>query len=330
MTDGVKKDPARVSSELLPKIADGNQPDAKLVVYVWALGLTKEEGAGSAIIKLYGRSKSDLVRRNCLRALAMIGGKQNESFLLSSLEAAKDKEMRFDMLNLLGQMQCEAALPKTDELLKRDPKESFWQPIFVFGKMGDKAVPFLLKKIDDKDRNVRGNAISILGQWLIPTEATKPLQDRFWKEEDAELRAMILSSLERTISGFPQMKTFFEQVLAREKDEKVAQFARETIGGMDQMKTQVATAIQKKSPAPREDFQREYDALFESAGKKGSYDVLGAASTSQDEPKLKALRERILQRDSDEAFADYQKVNTIVVINRLTAGMQEQQAPTQP
>jgi hypothetical protein len=45
--------------------------------------------------------------------------------------------------------------------------------------------------------------------------------------------------------------------------------------------------------------------------------VLGNASTAADAPKLKALRERILQRDSDEAFYDFNKVNMIMFWNRL-------------
>ena len=46
-----------------------------------------------------------------------------------------------------------------------------------------------------------------------------------------------------------------------------------------------------------------------------------STGTVQDEPQLKALRERILQRDSDEAFYDYQKVNSIIMRNRLMEKM---------
>jgi hypothetical protein len=64
-------------------------------------------------------------------------------------------------------------------------------------------------------------------------------------------------------------------------------------------------------------FQHEYGRFFKSAGKKGDYKALASASTVEDEPKLKALRERILQRDSDEANYDYQKVNEIILMNRM-------------
>jgi hypothetical protein len=98
-------------------------------------------------------------------------------------------------------------------------------------------------------------------------------------------------------------------------------FARETLGNMDQMKADVVAFAQKKqSSAPS--FQSEYIQLFKSAGKKGNYEALGVYSTAQDELKLKALRERILQRDSDEAFYDYQKVNGIIMRDRLAHSLE--------
>ena len=315
VASGIKRHPGGLSAQLLSGLTNTKLIDKQLAVYVWALGLTEDESTVKAIEDLHQRSKSELVRGNCLRALAIIGGQQSGSFLLSVLDATPDKEKRFDILNLLGQMHCEAALPKTEEVLKEDPKEYYWQPIFVFGKMGDKAVPFLLTKINHRNRNIRSNAINVLGQWLIPPEAAKPLQDQFWAENDKELRGMILSSLERTIVDSALRKTVFEQVVAKEKDPALVKYAQETLGSLDEMSASVATFARKKKPSVA-NFQREYELLFESAGKKGSYEVLGVSSTISDETKLKSLRERILQRDSDEAFYDYQKVNKIIMQNR--------------
>jgi HEAT repeat protein len=322
IADGIATNPAAVSKALVLKLNNKDLTDAQLAVYVWALGLTKDQTATSVIEGLYKQNKTELVRSNCLRALAAIGGQRAGAFLLATLDLTMDKEKRFDILNLLSQMQCEAALPRTEEVLQQDPKEYYWQSVFVFGKMGDKSVPFLLKRINNKERNIRGNAMSVLGQWLIAPEAAKPLQDQYWAEKDAELRGLILSSLEKTIADFSQMKTFFEQVVAKEKDAKAADFARETVSTMDRMKADVADYGKKKQPSAAA-FQREYELLFKSAGKSGSYDVLGVSSTAQDEPKLKALRERILQRNSDEAFYDYQKVNEIVLRNRLLGRMKD-------
>lgn len=316
IVDGVEKSPAHVSKALIKRLNDEKLTEQQLAVYVWALGLTKDQKAVAPIDAVHKQSKSDLVKANCLCALAMIGGQRAEKLLLSALDATTDTSRRFDILNRLGQMQSEAALPKAEEILKLEIQKFYWQPIFVFGKMGDKAIPFLLTKINDKDRNIRANSISVLGQWLIPTEAAKPLQDQFWAEKDMELRVTILGSLERMMPDLAAMKAFFEQVADKEKEKDVVKFARETLDNMNKIKAAMATFTQKKQPSA-EAFLREHAQLFKSAGKKGSYDILGIASTVDDEPHLKCLRERILQRDSDEAFYDYQKVNAIIMWNRM-------------
>jgi hypothetical protein len=316
VAEGIEKSPTEVSKGLLPKLQGKTLTERQLATYVWALGLTKDPTAVDPIINLHGQSQSAMVKQNCLRALAAIGGKQAEEHLLSVLDSTTDKEMRFNILNLLGQMQCEAALPKMEEVLRQDPAKSYWQSIFVFGKMGDKAVPFLLQKINDKDRNVRANAINVLGMWLIAPEAAKPLQEQFWKETDMKLRGLILSSLLRTIADPAQIQSFFKELAAKEKDEKVVKLARTIIEGVDGVKAKIAVAAKAKQVST-DSFQREYARLFKSAGKDGDYKVLFSTSTLADEPRLKALRERILQRDSDEAFYDYQNVNEIIMRNRM-------------
>ncbi len=50
---------------------------------------------------------------------------------------------------------------------------------------------------------------------------------------------------------------------------------------------------------------------------KDDIDILRNTSTIKDESRLKRLRERILQRGSDEAFSDHQMVNRIISMNRL-------------
>lgn len=316
VAEGVEKNPAEVSKWLLSRIQEKNLTERRLATYVWALGLTKAPTAIEPIMDLRRQSQFPLVKQNCLRALAAIGGKEAEKYLLSVLDSTTDNEMRFNILNLLGQMQSEAALPKMEEVLRHDPREFYWQSIFVFGKMGDKAVPFLLQEISDKDRNVRANAINVLGTWLIAPEAVKPLRDQFWKETDTELRGVILDSLLKIIADPAQVRSVCEEVIAKEKDENLVKLARKAIDGMDQTKAAIASAANAKHVS-EDSFQQEYALLFKSAGKKGDYKVLSSASTMDNEPKLKALRQRILQRDSDEAFYDYQKVNEIILLNRM-------------
>ena len=314
--DRIENDPSAIISSLMPKLNDAKASETQLAIYVWALGLAGDSMAVDGIIELSKHTESELVKGNCLRALATIGSQESGDFLLSTLDKTADKEMRFNILNLLSQMQHEAALPKTEEVLKQDPKQFYWQSIFVFGKMGDKAEPFLLKKATDKDRNIRGNAINVLGQWLIPTESAKTLRDQFWKETDAELRGLIMSSLEKVSPDLDTIEKFSRDVVSKEKEESLVQFAKETLNNLDRTNEWISSFKTEKEVSSKQ-FQKEYDKLYKSAGKKGDYKVLSIASSFEDEPKLKKLRERILQRDSDESFYDYQKVNEIIMLNRF-------------
>ena len=329
IVDGIEKSPAEISETIIIKLDSTDLTEQQVGIYVWALGLTKDQAAVNTLIRTYKHSKTDFVSVNCLHALATIGGKQAGNFLVSVFDAESDRDKRSGILNLLGQMQFEPALPKMEEVLQLDPKEFYWKSVFVFGKMGEKSVPFLLRRLDHKERNVRVNVVNLLGRWLVPPEASEPLENRFWEESDAEVRQMILASLERTIDDPSRLKTVFDRVLAREQDRALVKFAQETIASMDQMKSAAASFAGKKRPSP-EAFQSEYDQLFKTAGKKGSYDIIAVASTVDDELKLKALRERILQRDSDESFYDYERVNSILILNRMIRKIADSKQAVQP
>jgi len=241
--DKIEENPAPIARLLLPRIKQTELGERRLAIYVWALGLAKDAMAVDDIISLAksnkSGAKSDLVQISCFKALAAIGGQKPGEFLLASLDDTPDETSRFGILNLLGQMQYEPALPKTIELLKKDPRTFSWQSMLVFGKMGDKAVPFLLGKIGDQDLNVRGNTIYILGQWLIAPEATQPLQNQFWKESELDIRGLILSSLEWMTGDLLMIKEFSEGVIAKEKKKELVEFASETLKNLNKMEASV-------------------------------------------------------------------------------------------
>ncbi len=315
--EGVEGNPALASKLLIPKLGGKGLTERQQSIYAWALGLTKDQAAAPALAALSKESGSDLVQGNCLRSLSMIGGPKAEETILAALDAAKDANRQFEILNLLGQMQCEAALPKTEGILKED-QSKYWQCVFVFGKMGDKSVPFLLGKVADKDRNVRINAINVLGQWLIAPEAAKPLQDQYSIEEDPQIRYLILCSFERVMLDLDQMSAFFSQAAALEKNPDLAKFASETVANIGKLKA-TASELSKSRKPSSSDFQEEYAKIFKSAGRKGDWKKLAASCSPADEPKLKALREKILQRNSDECFYDYHKVNGVILASRRAA-----------
>jgi hypothetical protein len=268
------------------------------------------------IISLSKSNKSEMIRISCLKALASIGGQKSGEFLVATLDNSTEEMSRFGLLNLLCQMQYEPALPKTIEFLKKDPKAFSWQNMLIFGTMGDKSVPFLLGKIGDPDLNIRWNTIYLLGQWLVAPESVRPLQDQFWKESDLEIRGLILSSLEWISGDLKLIKDFFENVVSKGKEKELVQFASETLKNLNGMEAAV-NSFEKSKKVSERMFREQYESLYASAGKTGDYQALSVASKPEDEAKLKKLRERILQRDSDEAFADYKKVNEIIIFNRL-------------
>ena len=316
----IEANPKSIGPLLLPKLKEPTATESQLATYVWALGWSKDLSATDALITLHKASGSKWVQVNCLRALAMIGGEKAGDYLLSVLDANPNEGERYSILNLLCKMQYEPALSRTEEILRLDSEKYYWKAIFVFGKMGDKAVPFLLTKINNEDLNVRTHVISLLGEWLIAPEAAQPLQGQFWRENDPELQVAILSSIEHTVPDIEQWKAFFEQVKIKGNNQSVIKFASETLASIDQIKTAVTEFVGKKKVSKSE-FDREYSRLYKSAGHEGDYDVLATSSSLEDEPRLKKLRECILLRDSDESFYDYKKVNNIIVFNRFAARM---------
>jgi len=320
LTDSIRErieaNPAPVARALLPRIRQTEMEEKKLTFYVWALGLTKNAMAVDDIISLSKSTKSEMVRISCAKALATIGGQKSGEFLVASLDDYTNEMSRFGLLNLLGQMQYEPALAKTMEVLKKDPKTFSWQNMLIFGKMGDKSVPFLLGKIGDPDLNVKGNTIYLLGQWLIAPESVRPLQDQFWKESDLDIRGLILSSLEWISGDLKVIKDFSESVVSKGKEKELVEFASQTLKNLKGMEAAI-DSFKKSKKASERVFRENYETLYASVGRTGDYRALSVSSKPEDEARLKKLRERILLRDSDEAFADYKKINEIIMFNRL-------------
>ncbi|MBU4262075.1 MAG: HEAT repeat domain-containing protein [Proteobacteria bacterium] len=315
--NNIEKNPREILPLLLAKANAPDLPDESLAVYIWALGMTREPEAVEAIIKLTQAKKNEMLQQNACRSLAMIGGDKSAEYLFRRLQQTSETMGRYYMFDLLAQLQYLPALPAAIEILQQDPKTFYWQSVFIFGKYGDAAVPFLLSKINDSNQNVRANAIMVLGQWLIAGEALAPLKKRFQVESDPKIRALILSSLERITSNVDDIRTFSEEILKTEKDEDVTQFAFETISNFEEMKKHIATfKASKKDDRPG--FESAYKEIYDSLGKTGDYPLLAEASTRADEARLKKLKEVILQRNENDCFHDYQKINDVIMLNRLS------------
>ena len=312
----IEREPDIILPILLSKATSPQLSESDLAIYIWAIGLTKSPKAIEEIIKLSTGRKSELVKSNVYRALASIGGEKAGEYLFEQLDQISDQTMRYNIIDLLAQIQYKPALPQTIEILRQNPSQLYWQTIFIFGKYGDIAIPFLLENIGAEDQNVRTNAIMALGQWLVPTEALIPFKNQFWQETSPQIRGLILSSLEKINTDLSDVHSFSQTVIKKETDENIKRFAQETINNFENMKQHIEDFKSKK----REDseaFNAEYNKILNTLGKRGDYQVLSVSSSQGDEQKLKKLRETILQRNSDECFYDYQKINNIIILNRL-------------
>ena len=231
----IEKEPDTILPQLLSKATNPQLQESKLAIYIWAIGLTKSPKAVDEIIKLSSGKKSELVIGNSYKALASIGNEKAAEHLLKQLDQTTDQMMRYNIMDLLAQIKYSPALPKTIEILRQDPKQLYWQTIFVFGKYGDSAISFLLKKIGDKELNIRTNAIMALGQWLIPTESLKPFKTQFWQENSPQIRGLILSSLAKINTNILDVKSFAQEVIEKETNENVKRFAQETIDNSEKI-----------------------------------------------------------------------------------------------
>ena len=312
------QDTAGLASAILPKLAEGEVNDKLLGLYIGTLGCVRATEAVDDICRILRQTSLEPIKQLCQNVLVSIGNDASSACLLTSLDQTTDSYERFKIYNLLGQMQYEGAFPGVLELLDIDPDEYYWKALFVFGKMGDVAVPSLIEKVNDKSRNVRRKSIFIVGSWLLAPAAKEPLEVQFWNESDPEIRVLILNSLAAVTSNIDSLIHFMEQVESEAKDEKSRTFASETIEQFTGISALLEPMRETKMISP-DLFNSQYDAIWESFGVDGDYEVLLGTSTLQDEPALKKLRERILQRNCDDAFLDFRKVNDIIVINRLLA-----------
>jgi hypothetical protein len=312
----IKEDTSGLVDALLPKLSAPEVGDTVMAIYIWALGLTESPVIVDEVCRITKETESRLIRYNCRRALVQVGDESAESCLLAELDYLSNKKERYETFNALAELQCEAALPLTEEVLESDAENEYWRPIFVFGKMGDVAVPFLIGKVNDGNTDVRFNAINLLGQWLRPPEADSALKERFWKEKDPYIRNLILSSLESTDPDIKSLKEFMKKVKSKAGDDESKEFAEESIELLETMSDNMDKLLEQKTVSP-EQFDQAYSEIWNSYGKKGDYDALFTSSSFEDEPRLKELRRRILQRNSDEAFYDYKKVSDVIYLNRI-------------
>ncbi len=311
-------DPEAAATAVLPALENQQTPAQRLVFYAWAAGVTRSERVVEPLGRiLERRGIPDTVERACTAALAETGRLKAGDLLMRRLAKTDNADRRFILLDRLAQMKHKPALPDALKLLEESPDgRDYWRPLLVFGKFGTDAAPALRERLGDKNRNVRVNAVTLLGRWLRDAESAPALRRRLAEETEPELRRMLLAALEATVTDPADLKAFIQSVAATEKDKKARTFAREMAAELDGMAAATAEARGKRKPDPAI-FDREYVALWRSCGAQGDLKALKKAGTPADAPRLRLLRERILQRNTSEAFPAYEGVNDILSWYRL-------------
>jgi hypothetical protein len=318
---GIARNPEAAAAALLPALENPKAAAEHLVFYAWAAGVTHSERVVAPLGRILDRRGiPDALERACLTALAETGRPAAGELLMQRLGKTDNADRRFILLDHLAQMKHKPAIPDALKLLEESPDaRDYWRPLLVFGKFGADAAPALRERLGDGKRNVRMNAVLLLGRWLRDAESAPALRGRFAVEKDPELRRMLLAGLEATVTDPAELKTFVQGAAATEKDKKVRTFAREMAAELDGMAEAAAAARGKRKPDP-DAFAREYDALWRSWGAQGDLKTLKKAGTPADAPRLRLLRERILQRNTGAAFPAYEGVNDILSWYRLLEG----------
>jgi hypothetical protein len=313
--EAIRNDPDVLLPLLVEKAKVFEQSDQSLATYIWAISMTGSPDAVEHIIKItHGRTHTTILN-STYQAMTRLGGEKAATYLFHQLEETLIPMLRFTIFNSLAQLHYKPGIAEAVEILDKEPKEYYWQPIFVFCNYGDDSITALLDMLNSKSPFVRKNTIMVLGHWLMTPHALSPLQEQFWKERDPKIRIQILSAIE-WIGTFDEIIAFSKEVAKKDPVFMVSHYAKETIKESNNIIEQVEN-FRKKKKEDQKLFKNEIKKLKDSLGKKGSYDILSAYSTKENEEELKKLKQAILRRNSDKCLKDYQKINNIIRLNRL-------------
>lgn len=316
IAEEIEAHPTQAADLLLKKVADTARPEHERVIYIWALGRTRDPRAADTLAHILYQPGMESLKGAILEALSRIGGPKAGDALVLELRDAKEDTDRFQVLAMLANMQYAPALPLMLDLLKMDTEQAANQMLFCFGKMGEPAMPLLLAKMASTDKNEQVNAINML-RWIGSSRSMIPLQKRLAEEKDPEVRLTLLGAIDALMRP-DQFEPFLKAALAKETDKDARGTMREKMSEI-QDKKEAFEAFQKAKVTSRTRYRNAYDALYKSYGRAGAAAIedLACASTAADEPELVKLRARILDRQSPECFADYMKITRMIAFNKM-------------
>ncbi|MFZ1518868.1 MAG: toxin-antitoxin system YwqK family antitoxin [Ignavibacteriaceae bacterium] len=311
----LNEDPLHYSKSISDRVKDEQIEIDLIPTYLWALGVTKNPNNIDLILEFAKKDTTQAGLINSTFALSQFQDERCGNFILD-LVKNDTVNQRYYFFNLLSTMQFEPAIPYLDEFLEKGFENAYWQIYFVFGKMGMKAVPHLISNLNNPNDNIRQSSVLLLGNWLIADTAIDPLKELYIKERNISIKLSILSALERLAADFNDLEKYFGDLVGTEQEESLKKYAQEVIDLIPEYKRAYSDFKEKQEINPNA-FNEEYDLLFNSFGKEGDFENLGSYSTIGKEQELIKLREKVLLRNSDECFYDFEKINKIIYYNRI-------------
>jgi len=312
----MKSSKKEVGAPLLKSLKKAKGNPKKQANIIWALGFSENKNAVDEIIQIVSNTQNKKLRQSGLGALGMLGSESAGKYLFKALEETKGKDERMALFMLLARMQYPPVAEIATELLKLDPSSNSWQPIMVYGQLGDVGIPILLKKVNSEDKNERINAIYILSNWLMSLEAAPALKERYSKETDPKIKMLILQQIANVSSDVASVIRFHQSILKSESDAQLKALSADILSHKSSILDAVA-AFKKNKVDDAKKFQKYYQLAYDSYGLDAEWKILSSCSKPSDNEKLKKLRERIFQRGSDESFYDCKALNHIILLNRV-------------
>ena len=325
-----KENGKAVADALANRLLDKSIKDDEKVAIAWILDLAKQKSSIPALLDVAKTaSPTSTLYQATLRTLADIGGDEVGEVLLKSYRQNASKmsaEQRFDAMQSLAKLRFAPALKDAEEFLKVDPERYYWQVYFIFGFFDDLAVPLLCEKLNDANGTVRTNALGAI-RFLMPNSdaLSKALLKRLESEKAPDIRYQLVETLEWTMLGMGEggsekLKDVFGELLKSEaKGSAAAKFMRESVESQGEM-----ARMRERFRPNAEKFNAAYRTLLNGGvhlnrSREAAQNILTCATPS-DIPKLKELRRRVLDRQSDECFSDYQALTRIIQMVRVARG----------
>ena len=286
------------------------------ILAIRALGLLKDKNSSAFITDLLLNSKTPLIVYMSAWSLINIGGERNYFFVTENFQRIKslmkDDDLTYSLLiDLAYNYKTKPALKLMADYLDVTPL-NIYKPVFLFTVYGKNldSEQILNYYVNSKDKNIRLNAIQILGRWYATPNAVFPFELILKTETDTDIRNAIIVGLKKIATK--QAVALLSHIASNGINEKEKAYARAALEHVNKLTGQAKKEKQSGNAPQFSKFKEEYFKLMSSKGYDGSYIQLEKNAQFKDIPRLETLRETIMLNVSENATINYDKVTDII------------------